>query len=136
MATKEKTSTGAERAVGRRKTASARVQMAPGKGVITVNGKTLEEYFPVVLWREKVTAPLKLTGREGQLDISIKVNGGGVHAQAEAARHGISRALLKWNEDLRPVLRAEGYLTRDARAKERKKPGKRKARRGHQWRKR
>lgn len=136
MATKEKTSTGAERAVGRRKTASARVQIAPGKGVITVNGKTLEEYFPVVLWREKVSAPLKLTGREGQLDISIKVSGGGVHAQAEAARHGISRALLKWNEDLRPVLRAEGYLTRDSRSKERKKPGKHKARRGHQWRKR
>ena len=136
MATTEKTSTGAERAVGRRKTASARVQMTPGKGVITVNGKTLEEYFPVVLWREKVTAPLKLTGREGQLDISIKVSGGGVHAQAVAAQHGISRALLKWNEDLRPVLRAEGYLTRDSRSKERKKPGKRKARRGHQWRKR
>lgn len=136
MATKAKTTPGAERAVGRRKTASARVQMAPGNGTITVNGKTLEAYFPVALWREKVSAPLKVAGREGQLDISIKVNGGGVHAQAEAARHGIARALVKWNEDLRPVLRAEGYLTRDARAKERKKPGKRKARRGHQWRKR
>lgn len=136
MATKAKTTGGAERAVGRRKTAAARIQMAPGNGTITVNGKTLEVYFPVALWREKVVAPLKLAGREGQLDISIKVSGGGVHAQAVAARHGIARALTKWNEDLRPVLRAEGYLTRDSRAKERKKPGKRKARRGHQWRKR
>jgi len=125
-----------ERAVGRRKTAAARVRLSTGTGKITVNDRTLADYFPVVLWQEKVLAPLKVAGREGQFDASVKVSGGGVHAQAEAVRHGIARALVKWNEDLRAVLRAEGFLTRDARAKERKKPGLRKARRGHQWRKR
>lgn len=125
-----------ERAVGRRKTAAARVRLFTGTGKITVNDRTLADYFPVVLWQEKVLAPFKVAGREGQLDATVKVSGGGVHAQAEAVRHGIARALVKWNEDLRAVLRAEGFLTRDPRAKERKKPGLHKARRGHQWRKR
>ena len=81
-------------------------------------------------------APLKAAGRETGMDVSVKVAGGGVHAQADAVRHGIARALIKWDESLRPVLKAEGFLTRDARAKERKKAGLKKARRAHQWKKR
>ena len=132
----EKMTTQTERAVGRRKTAAARVRISAGTGIITVNNKTIEAYFPLKLWQEKIQAPLVLAGREKQLDVSVRVAGGGVNGQAEAVRHGISRALVLWNEDLKPVLRAEGFLTRDPRAKERKKPGLHKARRGHQWRKR
>lgn len=125
-----------ERAVGRRKTAAARVRLTAGKGIITVNDKTLNAYFPLKLWQEKILSPLVAVGREKQLDVSVRVAGGGVSGQAEAVRHGIARALVRWNEETKPVLRAEGFLTRDPRAKERKKPGLRKARRGHQWRKR
>ncbi|MFH1286659.1 MAG: 30S ribosomal protein S9 [Candidatus Magasanikbacteria bacterium] len=125
-----------ERAVGRRKTAIARTRIMPGKGEITVNGKGLKEFFPLFLLQQKVLSPLKVTGRENDMDVSVKVLGGGVHGQADAVRHGIARALVKWNEDLKPMLKAEGYLTRDSRAKERKKYGRRKARRGHQWKKR
>lgn len=125
-----------ERAVGRRKTAAARVRLSAGTGVVTVNGKTLKEYFTIRLWQEKVLSPLVLTGREKQLDVSVRVLGGGVSGQADAVRHGIARALVRWNEETKPTLRAAGFLTRDPRAKERKKPGLRKARRGHQWRKR
>lgn len=122
--------------VGRRKTAAARVRIAPGKGSITVNGKDYKEYFPIALWSDKVSAPLKATGKESSFDITVKVIGGGTLGQAEAVRHGISRALVASDEGLKPVLKAEGFLTRDARAKERKKFGLRKARRGRQWRKR
>lgn len=132
----EKKATTMERAVGRRKTAAARVRLTPGKGTITVNGKDVETYFPVLIMRRKVFAPLEVVGKEKQLDVSIRVAGGGVHGQAEAARHGVARALVRWDETLKPVLRAEGYLTRDPRAKERKKFGLRKARRAHQWKKR
>jgi len=125
-----------ERAVGRRKTASARVRLTPGKGVIIVNEKTFTEYFPVAIWQNKVRAPLVTVGKENDFDVSVKVAGGGVNAQAEAVRHGIARALVSWNEDFKKVLRAEGFLTRDPRAKERKKAGLRGARRGRQWRKR
>lgn len=125
-----------ERAVGRRKTASARVRITPGKGEIIINERPLDKYFPLDMWKNKVLAPLVKVGREKNLDVSVKVAGGGVHAQAEAIRHGIARALVKWDEDLKPVLRAEGFLTRDSRAKERKKYGLRKARRGRQWKKR
>lgn len=128
--------TQSERAVGRRKTAAARVRLTAGTGTVTVNGKALKEYFTLRLWQEKVLSPLTLTGREKQLDVSVRVLGGGVNGQADAVRHGIARALVRWNEELKPTLRAAGYLTRDPRAKERKKPGLRKARRGHQWRKR
>ncbi len=124
------------RAVGRRKTAAARVQIKPGKGAITINGREFVEYFPVSIWQQDIMAPLKVTSREGKMDVSVKVAGGGPHGQAVAVRHGIARALVDWDEALKPVLRAEGYLTRDSRAKERKKFGKRKARRAHQWRKR
>lgn len=124
------------KAVGRRKKAAARVRITTGKGVITVNGRDYKDYFPVVIWQEKVMAPLKAVGREERLDVSVKVAGGGVHGQAEAVRHGIARALVALDETLKPVLRAEGFLTRDPRAKERKKAGLRKARRAHQWKKR
>jgi len=122
--------------VGRRKTAAARVRITPGKGTITVNGKDYKAYFPIALWSDKVVAPLKAAGKESSFDISVKVAGGGVLGQAEAVRHGIARALLAMDEGLRAVLKAEGFLTRDARAKERKKFGRVKARRGRQWRKR
>ncbi len=133
--TKTKQST-TERAVGRRKTAAARIRIQPGTGVIVVNEKPYTVYFPIAFWQEKVMAPLKAAGRETGIDVSVRVAGGGVHAQADAVRHGIARALIKWDETLRPVMRAEGFLTRDPRAKERKKFGLHKARRGHQWRKR
>lgn len=125
-----------ERAVGRRKTAAARVQIVPGKGAIKVNGKDFKDYFGLALWQQRVLAPLVALGKEKDYDISAKVAGGGVSGQVDAVRHGIARSLLKWNIDFRPILKAGGFLTRDARAKERKKPGLYRARRAHQWRKR
>lgn len=124
------------RTVGRRKTATARVRFAPGKGQIIVNGKDYKEYFTISFWQEKVLSPLKLVGKEKDYDISVRVLGGGMSGQVDAVRHGIARALEKWNVEFRPVLKASGYLTRDSRAKERKKFGLYKARRAHQWRKR
>ncbi|MBD3311196.1 MAG: 30S ribosomal protein S9 [Candidatus Magasanikbacteria bacterium] len=125
-----------ERSVGRRKKASARVRLEKGKGEIIINNKKLQEYFPISFWKDKVLAPLKKIGKEKDFDISVKVAGGGKNGQAEAVRHGIARALVEWNEEFRPVLKAEGFLTRDPRAKERKKYGLHKARRAHQWKKR
>lgn len=133
--TDEKQSVG-ERAVGRRKTAAARIRLAPGTGAVTVNGRPLASYFPVPLWQKEVLSPMSVTGKDKAFDVSAKVVGGGLHGQALAVRHGIARALVRWNAELKPVLKAEGYLTRDPRAKERKKFGKHRARRGHQWRKR
>lgn len=124
------------RAVGRRKTAAARIRLTTGKGEVTINGKDLKEFFPIVFWQEKVLAPLVTTGRDANMSVSIKVEGGGVNGQAEAIRHGIARALVEWDENLKPVLRAAGYMTRDSRGRERKKYGRHRARRGHQWRKR
>lgn len=124
------------RSVGRRKKASARVRISKGKGDITINGKDFKIYFPVKLYQDDIIAPLKVTGRLGSIDVSAKIAGGGLRGQSGAVRHGIARALILWDETLRPVLKAEGYLTRDPRAKERKKPGLYKARRAHQWRKR
>lgn len=132
----EKKNNSVERSVGRRKTASARVRLTLGKGAVTVNGRELANYFPLRLWQETVVSPLVAVGKEKDMDVSVKAAGGGISAQAEAVRHGIARALILWNADFRPVLRAAGYLTRDSRAKERKKFGLHKARRGHQWRKR
>lgn len=126
-----------ERAVGRRKTAAARVRITtPGTGKIVVNDREFTEYFPVTIWQEKIVLPLKVVGRENKMDVSVKVAGGGPHGQADAVRHGIARALVKWDETLKPILKAEGFLTRDSRAKERKKYGLTKARRAHQWKKR
>ncbi len=126
-----------ERAVGRRKTAAARVRLHPnGSGKITINDREFTNYFPTKLCQDIVMSPLKITGKEKTFDITVKIMGGGTMSQAEALRHGITRALIKWDEELKPSLRAEGFVTRDARAKERKKFGRHKARRGHQWRKR
>ncbi len=136
MAEKKTTTNSTERAVGRRKTAAARVRITPGTGVVTVNERALKEYFPLQLWQEKVLSPLVLVGKGKDMDVSVKVAGGGISGQADAVRHGIARALILWNADFRPALRAAGYLTRDPRAKERKKFGLHKARRAHQWRKR
>lgn len=124
------------RAVGRRKTAAARVRIMKGSGTVTINGKDLKDYFPIDFWQEKVMAPLVTVGKEKDFDVSVKVAGSGVNAQSEAIRHGIARALVAVDEGYKPLLRAEGYLTRDSRAVERKKAGLRGARRGRQWRKR
>jgi small subunit ribosomal protein S9 len=124
------------RAVGRRKTSAARVRLEKGNGTVVVNNKDIKEYFPTVFWQNKVIAPLEVVGKEKEFNISARVLGGGVNSQAEAVRHGVARALIKLDEALKPVLKAEGFLTRDPRVKERKKPGKRRARRTQQWRKR
>ena len=128
--------TSMERAVGRRKQASARVRISLGKGSIIVNDKDFKVYFPTKLWQDKVVSPLLVTSKEKSLDVSVKVSGGGITGQCEAVRHGIARALVKWNEEFKPALRAAGFLTRDSRSKERKKYGRHKARKGHQWKKR
>ena len=125
------------RSVGRRKTAAARVRLIPnGTGMITVNGRSYDAYFPVYALREMVKAPFRTAGKEGAFDVTAKVAGGGLHGQAEAVRHGIARALVKLDADLRKSLKAEGLLRRDPRAKERKKPGLKRARRAPQWSKR
>jgi len=124
-------------AVGRRKTASAQVRLFPkGKGEIIVNGKKYNEYFPSLLQSDKLLHPLKTAGLEGKADVTVVVKGGGLNGQAEAVRLGIARALVKLDEENKKAMRAEGFLTRDPRKKERKKPGLRKARRAPQWSKR
>ena len=123
--------------VGRRKEASARVRFFDsGKGVITVNGQELKKYFSIFQLFDLVLAPLKQVGAMEKYDISIKVAGGGKNSQALAIRHGISRALVEFNADLKPALKKAGYMTRDSRVKERKKFGHKKARRSPQWAKR
>lgn len=123
-------------AIGRRKTATARVRIYPGQGEIVVNEKPLAEYFGRALDRMILMQPLNLTGTAATYNVSIQVKGGGEGGQASAVRHGISRALVKADENLRPVLKSAGYLTRDPRAKERKKPGLVRARRAKQYTKR
>lgn len=124
------------RSVGRRKSASARVRLTKGNGTITVNGQELKKYFPYFADQEKVLAPLKAIGKEKDLDFSVKVAGGGKRGQAVAVQHGVARALVLWNEEFRKTLKTTGYLSRDARVKERKKFGLKKARRAPQWSKR
>lgn len=124
------------RSVGRRKTASARVRVSRGTGKIVVNGQDFKEYFSHITLQEIVLLPLKAMGKEKDLDVSVKVAGGGKKGQADAVKHGISRALLLWNEDFKKALKSQGFLTRDARKKERKKPGLKRARRAPQWSKR
>jgi small subunit ribosomal protein S9 len=121
---------------GRRKQSTARVFMTPGTGTITVNGKTLEEYLPQATLRMIVNSPLVTTETVGQFDIKINVVGGGYAGQAGAMRHGIARALLEASDDYRPILKKAGFLTRDAREKERKKYGLKGARRAPQYSKR
>lgn len=122
--------------IGRRKTAVARVRIQKGKGGITVNERTLESFFPVERLRTTVVMPLAKTGFEGTFAVSAQVKGGGVNAQAEAIRHGLARALVLFQSDLKGQLRTLGFLTRDARMVERKKYGLKKARRSPQWSKR
>lgn len=125
------------RGTGRRKKAVARVRLVPGSGAITVNGQTLDEYFDYETLRREVKRPLMLTKTENKYDVFIKVHGGGYTGQAGAVRHGISRALLDADSDaFRATLKAEGFLTRDPRMKERKKYGLKKARRSPQFSKR
>ena len=124
-------------ALGRRKSAVARVYLSTGKGTITINGRTLEEYFKEDTLRYIVNQPLELTGTQANFDITVTLDGGGIKGQAEALRLGISRALCKVDaEAYRPVLKANGFLTRDAREVERKKPGQPGARRSFQFSKR
>jgi len=124
------------RGLGRRKTAVARVHVTAGKGTITVNRQPAEKYFVTFEQRNAVTSPLKTVGMESALNISVTATGGGRHSQAEAVRLGISRALIQINPAYRKTLKKLGYLTRDPRAKERKKPGLKRARRAPQWSKR
>jgi small subunit ribosomal protein S9 len=121
---------------GRRKTSVARVRLAPGAGKITVNGRAFETYFPTETLRGVVTAPLARTETATKYDVHINVTGGGPSGQAGAVRHGIARALLEVDANLRPVLKADGFLTRDPRMKERKKYGQPGARKRFQFSKR
>lgn len=124
-------------ATGRRKEAVARVWLIPGgTGQIIVNDRPLLEYVKLISLYEEVIEPFRVTGTLGMFDVKATAKGGGVHGQAGALRHGIARALVVWNEELRPILRRHGLLTRDPRAKERKKYGRKRARRGFQFRKR
>lgn len=123
--------------VGRRKTAVARVRLIKnGKGMITINGKKLEQYFSTFDLREQVASPLKAVGQDAAVDVSAKVSGGGILGQAQAIRQGISRALTELNPTFRTALKKLGFLTRDSRKRERKKFGHRSARRSPQWSKR
>lgn len=123
--------------VGRRKAAVARVRLYPGTGKITVNGRPAPEYFGGrAIYQATVGEPLQLTGTRDRFDITVRVVGGGVSGQAGAIRHGIARALTKFDEDLRPVLKRAQMLTRDARVKERKKVGLKRARKAPQYTKR
>ena len=123
-------------ATGRRKTSSARVYLSKGKGVITVNSKPLNEYFGRQVAQMLVMQPLKLTELDEKVNIKVMVKGGGSFGQAGAIRHGISRALIEYDEELRPQLKKAGLLTRDPRKVERKKPGLKKARKSSQFSKR
>ncbi len=124
------------RGTGKRKTSVARVILRPGDGATWVNGKTLDEYFPRAVWRSLATAPLRTAGLEGQYDLRVRVHGGGLTGQAGAVRHGLARALVEANPELRIALKREGYLKRDARQVERKKAGLHKARKAPQFSKR
>jgi len=121
---------------GRRKTSAARVYLRPGSGGIVINGRPLDEFFGRETARMIVRQPLALAELEGRFDIKVNVTGGGTTGQAGAIRHGITRALLAYDESLRPALRKAGFVTRDAREVERKKVGLRKARRATQFSKR
>ncbi|HHY84171.1 MAG TPA: 30S ribosomal protein S9 [Verrucomicrobia bacterium] len=121
---------------GRRKTSVARVRLLSGSGKITINGRAFETYFPVETLRGMVTQPLTVTGTADKFDVRVNVTGGGLSGQAGAVRHGIARALIVADANLRPTLKAEGLLTRDPRMKERKKYGQPGARKRFQFSKR
>ena len=121
---------------GKRKTSVARVILRPGDGSWWVNGRTLDEYFPRATQRMVAAAPLRVAGVEGQFDIRARIHGGGISGQAGALRHGLARALVEADPELRGILKREGFLTRDARIVERKKAGLHKARKAPQYSKR
>ncbi len=123
-------------ATGKRKDAVARVWIRPGTGKVTVNDRPLEVYFARPVLRMILQQPLGVAKRNGQYDVTVSVAGGGLSGQAGAVRHGLAKALTHYEPDLRPVLKHEGFLTRDSRAVERKKYGKKKARRSFQFSKR
>ena len=122
--------------LGRRKTSVARVYLTKGKGNVTVNKRDYKEFFPVAVLQSKIVQPFALTDTVDQYDVTVNVSGGGINGQVEAIRLGISRALVKIDEEYKPLLKEEGLMTRDPRMVERKKPGKRKARRSRQFSKR
>ncbi|MDQ6950774.1 MAG: 30S ribosomal protein S9 [Mariprofundales bacterium] len=124
------------RGTGRRKASTARVILLPGNGVVTVNGRTIEDYFPIEIVRQEALKPLGEAQVSGSVDIKVNVHGGGVSGQAGAIRLGISRALLSYDSGLRPALKKRGFLTRDSRVVERKKYGLKKARKAPQFSKR
>ena len=121
---------------GKRKTSVARVILRPGDGKTWFNGRTIEDYFPRATHRTALMAPLQVAGAEGTYDLRVRVEGGGPTGQAEAIRHGVARALVEADPELRTVLKREGFLTRDARIVERKKAGLHKARKAPQFSKR
>ena len=121
---------------GRRKSSVARVRLIPGSGVITINNRSFNDYVPSAAVRLDVLQPLVLTNTSTSYDVVVNVNGGGISGQAGAIRHGITRALMEVNADFRPVLKRAGLVTRDPRAKERKKYGLKKARGSPQYSKR
>ena len=123
-------------ALGRRKSAIARVYVSEGTGKITINKKDLDDYLPMEILKNEVKRPFVVAGCEGKYDVIALVNGGGTTGQAGALRHGISRALCQADPENRPALKAAGFLTRDSRMKERKKYGLKKARRASQFSKR
>ena len=124
------------RGTGKRKTSVARVILRPGDGGTWINGRSLESYFPREALRTTATAPLRVAGVDGRFDIRARIHGGGSSGQAGALRHGIARALVEADPELRTVLKREGFLTRDARIVERKKAGLHKARKAPQFSKR
>ena len=124
------------RATGRRKEAVCRARLMEGSGRYEINGRPLEDYFPSATHRMIIAEPLKLTNTDGRYDIIAKIEGGGVAGQAGALRHAISKALVDMDPDLRPILKKSGFLTRDAREKERRKYGLKKARKAPQYSKR
>jgi small subunit ribosomal protein S9 len=124
------------RATGRRKEAVCRARLLTGSGRWEINGRPLEDYFPSAVHRMVITEPLRLTETEGRYDILAKIEGGGVSGQAGSLRHAIARSLVDLDADLRPVLKRAGFLTRDAREKERRKYGLKKARKAPQYSKR
>ncbi len=132
------TQRGVERlyATGRRKSATARVFLAPGTGQITINKRSLEDYFPRETLRQVLVQPLEVANQLGRMNVTVTVRGGGIAGQAGAVLHGLARALEKWDPNLRPSLKRAGFLTRDAREKERKKYGQRGARARFQFSKR
>lgn len=122
---------------GKRKTSVASIRLfSNGKGAITINNRTFENYFPLFIDQDKILSPMRATNMQKMFDVSAHVRGGGIHSQAEAVRHGISKALLIYKPEFRSALKHLGFLTRDSRMKERKKYGLKRARRAPQWQKR